>query len=252
MGAAGARNIHSSTSDDGSVTFSFSRARSRLHFLLMAIFVLAASPRMAFAQDRTVDEAPTHEEPDPTRLDVERLPPEAIEVDRDLYSHGFYFEGMVGARGFQGGVGSYSRTGFYTRLGLGYELLRWLHIVAGVDGSLHSTNAPPPPAPTSYELVGAFVDLRLQANFTSHFAMWAGGEVGLSWAIGDILGLYGFDKANDFAVSFGGVGGIDWHFTNRHYSLGITGGARIFPSLVGIEGGTALGIHGGAYLRYVF
>ena len=230
-------------------------SRRRLLSVVVLLATVTSGATLVHAQDaveRAPDEELSHEEPDPTRLDVERLPPEAIEVDRDLYAHGIYFEGAVGGRGFQGGVGDYSRLGFYARLGLGYEIFRWLHVVVGADMSSHATNAPPPPAPTSYQLVGAWANLRLQANITSHFGMWAGGEVGLGWAIGDILGLYGFDKAEDFAIHFGGLGGIDWHFTNRHYSLGIQGGANIFPSLVSSLGGVCLGIHGAAYLRYVF
>ncbi|HEX6240722.1 MAG TPA: hypothetical protein VFZ61_07510, partial [Polyangiales bacterium] len=40
------------------------------------------------------------ESPDPTRLDVARLPPEAIQITRDLYAHGFFVEAQLGAQGF--------------------------------------------------------------------------------------------------------------------------------------------------------
>ena len=35
---------------------------------------------------------------DTTRLDVERLPAEAITITRELYAHGFFVEGSLGAR----------------------------------------------------------------------------------------------------------------------------------------------------------
>ena len=59
------------------------------------LLVLALSaPSVALAQEPEPevddDAAPTTEEPDPTRLDVERLPPEAIPISRDLYAHGFF------------------------------------------------------------------------------------------------------------------------------------------------------------------
>ncbi len=39
---------------------------------------------------------------------------------------------------------------------------------------------------------------------------------------------------------------------NRHHSMGILGGARIHPGLEGFDGELAIGVHGSAYIRYVF
>ncbi|HJL32755.1 MAG TPA: hypothetical protein RMI62_26940, partial [Polyangiaceae bacterium LLY-WYZ-15_(1-7)] len=97
-------------------------------FLSFALGLLAAAPARA--------QEPMVEEPDPTRLDVERLPPEAIEVTRDLYSHGIFIEAFVGARGFIGGVGDLSRPGPYLHLGVGWEALSWLWIAVSAEGSM--------------------------------------------------------------------------------------------------------------------
>ncbi len=193
------------------------------------------------------------EEPDPTRLDVERLPPEAIEVSRDLYAHGFFLEATIGGRGFVNGIGSIVDAGPWATIGLGYELLDWLHIIVSAEGSMHNTSAPPPPASTAFELLGGNAALRLQANITEAFAMWISGQFAVLIATTDILSLYGFQDTTTIGISYGGEAGIDWHFRARHHSIGLLGGVRHFPSLERVGGSVpALGVHGSAYLRYVF
>ena len=195
----------------------------------------------------------TTEEPDPTRLDVERLPPEAIEVSRDLYAHGFFVETTLGARGFVNGIGDLVDPGPWATIAVGYELFDWLHVLIAAEGSMHNTNAPPPPASTAFELLGGSASLRLQANLTEAFAIWLSGQFAVLIATTDILTLYGFQDSTTVGISYGGEAGIDWHFRSRHHSLGLLGGVRHFPSLER-EGGSspALGVHGTAYLRYVF
>jgi len=214
--------------------------------LLVLVSLAALSPSLSRAQERVV------EEPDPTRLDVERLPPEAIEITRDLYSHGFYLEAKIGARGFLGGVGRLSGTGPYLQIGAGYELFRWLWIGVGVEGSIHRTLAPTPPSATVFEVVGFYLDLRLQANVSARAALWLGGAIGFGQATSEVLTTYGLQQADDLGLVYGGHAGFDWHMRNRHHSFGIDGGARIYQNLEGADGEIAVGIHGSLYLRYVF
>ena len=82
-----------------------------LLWVVVALSPSLAAPSSAAAQTAETPGAPrteTTEEPDATRLDAERLPPEAIHITRALYAHGFYLEGSVGARGFIGGIGRVS------------------------------------------------------------------------------------------------------------------------------------------------
>ena len=192
------------------------------------------------------------EEPDPTRLDVERLPPEAIEVTRDLYSHGFFIEAFVGARGFIGGVGRISNPGPYLHLGVGFEITPWLMVAVSAEGSIHRTNAPAPPSPTVFEAIGFFGEARLQANISARAALWLGGEFGIGFSTTDVLVTYGLTQANEVGIAYGGQVGFDWHMRNRHHSFGLAGGARVYDRLAGPDGEFAIGIHGTLYLRYVF
>ena len=200
--------------------------------------------------------APVHaqetEAPDPTRLDVERLPPEAITITRDLYSKGVYIEGNVGVRGFIGGVGRVSQPGPHFQLNVGYQLFRWLHVGAIVEGSLHRTNAPAPPSPTVFDVLDFLGQLRLQLNASARAAIWIAGEFGIGFTTTDVLRTYGLQDADSVGVVYGGQLAFDWHMRNRHHSFGLAGGARVHSNLAGFDGEVAIAVHGSLYLRYVF
>jgi len=218
---------------------------------------LASGPATARAQatparsDTDASRTGSTEEPDRTRLDVERLPPEAIQVTRALYAHGLYVEGPVGGRGFIGGVGRISSVGPYLSLRVGYEILDWLWIGAIAEASMHQTATPAPPGRQVFELLGAMGDVRVQLNPTAEFALWLAGQVGFIVASTDILALYGQPAASTVGIAYGGELGADVHFHARHLSLGLLGGTRLSPSLDRL-GETAIGVHGAAYVRYVF
>ncbi len=195
---------------------------------------------------------PFEEEPDPTRLDVERLPPEAIEVTRDLYAHGFFLESMIGARGFIGGVGRFSNAGPYLNIGFGYEIWRWLWVKLSVDGSIHRTDAPRPPSPAAFELLDVMAEVRFQLDLSARAALWLGGEFGLGFVTTDVLRTYGLNETDNIGLIYGGQLGFDWHMRNRHHSIGVLGGSRLHPNLQGPDGELAIGVHGALYLRYVF
>lgn len=221
----------------------------------VAILVsLLASTALAQEADGDREQIVTAEEPDATRLDVERLPPEAIEVSRDLYAHGLFVEATIGARGFLNGIGELINVGPWATIALGVEILDWLHLLLAAEGSMHNTSAPTPPAQTAFELVGGNASLRFQANFTEAFAMWIAGQFAVVVATTDVFRGYGFENASTIGISYGGELGIDWHFRSRHNSIGILGGVRHYPSLEPTFGGTTpgLGVHGSAYMRYVF
>jgi hypothetical protein len=192
------------------------------------------------------------EEPDPTRLDVERLPPEAIEVTRDLYAHGFFLEAHLGARGFIGGVGDYAKAGPMAQISFGYELASWFWVSAAAELSLHGTDAPPPPSPTVFDVIDFLLQVRFQLNASARVALWLAGEVGIGFSTTDVLDTYGLDQADEVGFLYGGSLGFDWHMRNRHHSIGLQGGARVHSNLDGPSGDIAIGVHGTLYLRYVF
>ncbi|MCA9600979.1 MAG: hypothetical protein R3A78_02745 [Polyangiales bacterium] len=231
-------------------------SRGRFEFAACAlvafalVFALVGLPLRARADD--ADPWPPEEQPDVTRLDVERLPPEAIEVTRDLYAHGFYAEAWLGARGYVGGLGDMSNVGPMAAVGVGYELFPWLWAGAIFECSFHGTDAPAPPSPTIFEQLGLLGTLRFQLDLSARAALWLGGEVGAHLLLNDVLETYGYKDATSLGLMFGGSLGGDWHFVNQHTSIGLLGGARMLPSVKGIDDVATIAIHGALYLRYVF
>lgn len=197
-------------------------------------------------------EGASAETPDPTRLDVERLPPEALAITRDMYSHGLFVQGHLGGRGFVGGVGRLSQAGPLARVGAGYELSDWFMLGAALELSLHETDAAPPPSASAFQLIDVLVEARLQWPLSARAALHLGGEVGFDWVPGNLLSTYGLTDTNSTGPMFGGSLGFDWHLLSRHHSLGLLAGARMYPNLDGPDGEVAIGVHSAAYLKYVF
>lgn len=222
--------------------------RGALPVLAVAWLLGAALPAAPAAAQEGSTEAP-----DPTRLDVERLPPEAIAITRDMFASGLYVEAHLGSRGFAGAVGSLASAGLYTHVGLGYELAQWLMLGASAELSMHSLHALPPPSEGNFQLLDAMAEARLQWPITVRFALWLAGQGGISWMRGNLLAVHGYPDANSVSLAYGGTLGFDWHLLSRHHSLGILGGARLYPGLQrAIDGARSYGIHGSAYLKYVF
>lgn len=231
--------------------------RSTIGLVWVISFLVISSLSSGLARAQTAETAgaertETAEAPDATRLDAERLPPEAIRITRELYAHGFYLEGSIGARGFLGGIGRVSDPGLLLSVRLGYELLDWLWVGVVAEASMHETHAPTPPFRSVFELLGVVGEVKLQVNPTAELALWLSGQVGCIVASTDVPALYGIQGASSVGLAYGGEIGVEGHFHSRHTSLGLLGGVRLAPSLNGFDGELAIGIHGGPYLRYVF
>lgn len=224
--------------------------------VLLAMLLVALSAAPVLAQDTQpsdgVQRTETAEEPDATRLDVERLPPEAIHVTRDLYAHGLTAEVVLGARGFLGGIGRIMDPGVMLSGRVSYEIFDWLWVGGLFEMSTHETNAPAPPATSVFELIGGMGEVKLQVNPTAELAMWLSGQVGVLVATTPAAAIYGIQNAATTGIAYGGEIGVDGHFHSRHTSIGLLVGARLAPNLNGPDGETAIGIYGGPYLRYVF
>lgn len=227
--------------------------RGKLLALGLAVACLWRGPQ-AHAQDEPEGDVEAgkieQEQVDSTRLDVARLPPEAIEVTRELYARGLFVEAQLGALGFVGDLGAVSKAGPRLAVDVGYEFTGWLSALLQLDASFHDTQNRPPPSHTVYEMLGASAGVRFTVPFNARAAIWADGLVGIVWTGGDVLHALGFHDSVKPSIAYGGELGFDWHVLARHHSLGVLAGGRMYPALV--REGYSLGIYGSAYLRYVF
>lgn len=208
----------------------------------------------ALAQDASPDEVQAGEvrteQVDSTRLDVSRLPPEAIAVTRDLYAHGFFIEAQLGAQGFLGDLGDVSKPGPRLAVDFGYEFADWFSVLVQGDLAFHDTKNREQPAHTVYEMAGASAGARFSVPFNARAALWVDGLFGMVWTGGDVLHALGFKDASKIGMAYGGELGFDWHVRAPHHSFGLLAGTRALPGLV--RDGYSLSLYGSAYLRYVF
>lgn len=189
---------------------------------------------------------------DPARLDVERLPPEPIEVTRDMFERGLFVQGCVGARGFAGGAGRVSSAGPFARIGLGYELGDAFLVGAALELSLHETDAAGPPSRGVFQVMDVLIEARMRWPISARAALFGGLEAGLDAVPGNLLQAHGLPSAGSVGFIYGGSLGFDWHLLSRHHSVGLLAGARAYPNLEGPDAEPAVGIHSAAYLAYVF
>src|SRR5262249_59215595 len=111
-----------------------------------ALSFAAVACVLVYAHGGARADAARAESPDPTRLDVERLPPEAVELKRDMFARGLYLESHLGGRGFVGGLGQLSSPGLLARVGLRFGLTSWLMLGGAAELSPPESNPPAPPA----------------------------------------------------------------------------------------------------------
>ena len=211
-----------------------------------ALLVLALASSALPVRAQTQSE----EAPDPTRLDVERLPPEAVDVTRDMFEAGPFVLAELGGRGFAGGLGRVADAGVLGRVGVGYELAVWLVVAASVELSLHETASPAPPAPSSFQLIDGIAEVRLRLPLSERAALWLGGEGGLGWVPGNLLPVLGIPDSESISLIYGGSLGFDWHLLSKHHVLGLRAGGRLYPGLEGAD--PTVGIHSAVSLAYVF
>ena len=218
------------------------------------VVLLAALPARTRADEPDQEDARAGEvfveEVDSTRLDVARLPPEAIQVTRELYAHGFFVEAQLGATGFLGDLGKVSKPGPRLAVTFGYELADWFSLILQADASFMDTKNRPPPSHTVYEMLGATGGARFSVPFNARAALWLDGLIGMVWTGGDVLHALGFRDTVVPSLAYGGELGFDWHVLARHHSFGLLAGGRMLPGLV--RNSYSLALYGSVYLRYVF
>ena len=195
---------------------------------------------------------PTPEPLDTTRLDVERLPAEAIAPDRALYHLGFHLRAELGGQGFVGGVGRLSSVGPVAHIGAGYDFTHWFLLAVDLGLGMHGSSAPPPPAATAFQTYTALVQARFGLPLGARALIWLSLDGGAGFASGDFLQTWGFDRAGKLGPVYGGALGFDWHFLNPHHSIGLKAAAHLYPNLVASNGETSTAVEVTAYLKYVF
>ncbi|MET0389139.1 MAG: hypothetical protein ABW321_24410 [Polyangiales bacterium] len=229
--------------------------------LSVAVRVHAAEPDRASAPNTPLPSAasdgqqlaPGAAEPiDTTRLDVERLPPEALPLSRDMFRLGWHLRAELGGQGFIFGVGRISLAGPVAHVALGYDFATWFLLALDFGLAMHGSDAPPPPAASVFQLYTALAQARFSAPIGTRAALWLSLDAGGAVASGDFLQVYGFRRAGELGLVYGGGLGFDWHLRNAHHALGLKAAGHLYPQLAAANGERSVALEATAYLKYVF
>ena len=173
-------------------------------------------------------------------------PSSALAIERSDFAHGLSVEGSVGGVGFLTVANEVAAPGPLFGIDVGYDLWMWLSLRVGFEGSLHETDAAPPPPRTTFEVYYPSASLRLLVPLSLRFSILAEGKAGVAYFEPDILQTYRFDSAGQLSPFFAAQGGLDVHSWGRRLAWGVRGGYRHLTSV----GDGA--VSGEIYLRHTF
>lgn len=162
----------------------------------------------------------------------------------------------VGAVGFLGELGKVSPTAIWLHTQLGYEIFRWLMVLG--EGELAFTDtsrAQAPPQTRAFPIFGGGAGLRFTARFGERLGVYLQGTAGGLKADIRVNALrnIGFGDAEELGLYYGGRLGVELYQVDRHFAVGLTGGAKLAQNFARTRGSdTPLFVDGGLALRYAF
>lgn len=243
------------------VVFSSTVAR---HFARGAL-ACATATSVAFANERAA-----HAE-DATKLRAENV---HLEDDKDgattiaeapldapppapRKKNGFILDATLGALGAIGALKDVAPVAPHFRLLFGYEPFSWLLVF--VEGELAFTstaNAQDPPYTRAFPIWGFGAGVRGTIPLGDRLGLYVEPAFGAMTAdvAKNALYILGFRNAEHLAPFFGGRLGVEWYQLDRHFALGVAGGARLATgfSRVGLNADTPALWEAQATLRYHF
>jgi hypothetical protein len=174
------------------------------------------------------------------------LPASAAAQPR-LASKGPYTEASLGASGFLGSGGEYSRPGPAFAVRAGLDIFSWFSLGAVVAMQTHEANVPPPPEGEYFQLYQGGADGRIAIPIR-RASVFADGSAGLALISTNILAKVDIlDPGERYTPFFSAGGGLEYQLANRHYAVGLAGQWVLLPAFSASQT-----IGGRLYLRYTY
>jgi opacity protein-like surface antigen len=187
---------------------------------------------------------------------VRRLVPPALlvialaapaQAEPRLASKGPYSEASIGAAGFIGASGEYSRPGPAFGVRAGLDLFSWFSIGAVLAMEVHEANVPPPPEGEYFQIYQGGADGRLSIP-VGRFNIFGDGGAGLAMVSTNVLAKVDvLDPGERFSPVFSAGGGLEYQLGNRHYAAGTAVQWQLLPAFAATQ---SLGAR--LYLRYTY
>ena len=181
----------------------------------------------------------------PARAQVTSEPSAVIFPDPNKFASGLFTEGEFGTVRFFGRAGDEISQGFAVGARLGYDIFRFFAIQAHLLGSTHQTQGDTPTAGQLMQVYQGTVEGKLTLRLVQ-WSFFAEGGLGAARMSSNLLYARGLARYRT-GFTFGGGGGIDYHFLSRHFSIGLRGGFYVLSDVTSSRDASST-----MYLRYTF
>jgi hypothetical protein len=180
------------------------------------------------------------------RAQVTSEPSQVVFPDPAKFAHGFFTEGEFGTVAFLGPARDEIAQGFAVGARAGYDIFRFFAIQVHLLGSTHQTQGDTPTAGQLLQMYQGMVEGKLTLRLVQ-WSFFADGGIGFARMSSNLLQARGLVEKYRTGFTFGGGGGIDYHFLSRHFSVGVRAGYYVLPEVRSSQNLTAT-----LYLRYTF
>ena len=190
---------------------------------------------------------PPKQAPPPTRVEVETFLESETEAPEDEPAasepleapprppreRGIVVGTTVGALGHLGEMQHISPTAPWFHVQLGWDIGRWVTLLALTDVAFATTSyARPPPDPRGYALYAFGIGARVTFDLGEWYGLFLQGELGVAEVSEDVLSSYGYDDADSLNPYFGANAGFKWYQVSPHYALVAHAGVRNYTQLL--------------------
>jgi hypothetical protein len=181
----------------------------------------------------------------PARAQVTSEPSAVVFPDPTKFAHGFFTEGEFGVLWFNGRASEEIAPGFAVGARAGYDIFRFFAVQLHLRGSTHQSQGDTPIAGQLLQVYQGTVEGKLTLRLVQ-WSFFAEGGLGAARMSSNLLYARGLARYRT-GFTFGGGGGLDYHFLSRHFSIGLRGDFYVLSDVTSSRDASTT-----MYLRYTF
>jgi len=181
----------------------------------------------------------------PAHAQVTSEPSAVVFPDPTKFAHGFFTEGEFGVLSFSGRASDEIAPGFAVGARAGYDIFSFFAVQLHLLGSTHQSQGDTPIAGQLLQVYQGTVEGKLTLRLVQ-WSFFVEGGLGAARMSSNLLYARGLAKYRT-GFTYGGGGGIDYHFLSRHFSIGVRGDFYVLSDVT-----SSRDVATTMYLRYTF
>jgi hypothetical protein len=181
----------------------------------------------------------------PAHAQVTSEPSAVVFPDPEKFAHGFFTEGEFGVLWFSGRAADQIAPGFAVGARAGYDVFRFLAVQLHLLGSTHQSQGDTAIAGQLLQTYQGTVEGKLTLRLVQ-WSFFAEGGLGAARMSSNLLYAQMLARYRT-GFTYGGGGGVDYHFLSRHFSIGLRGAFYVLSDIKSSRDAWTT-----MYLRYTF